>query len=156
VVNSFLVVTFAIMAGGALVVREMGDAVIAAQAERKTVWDGVFTLDQSKRGKARYETACAYCHRDDLRGGGGDEPGVSPPALAGPEFLASWSDTTLAELVGTVATTMPLERPKLEPQAYVDIVSYLLQANGMPAGNAELPAEGEKLSRIAIVLKSAR
>ncbi len=123
------------------------------KTQSRTVWDGVFTGEQAKRGRARYEVACAYCHRDDLSGGGGDEPGPSPPALKGADFLVGWSDSSLAELVGTVAATMPFERPKLEPQAYVDIVSYLLQANGMPAGTTELPAEGDKLKRIAIVLK---
>ena len=131
-------------------------AVVVAQREQTTVWDGVFTDAQAKRGKTGYVIACGYCHRDDLSGGGGDEPGLAPPALAGSSFLASWRDASVAELAGTIAATMPRERPKLDAQAYIDIVSFLLKANGMPAGDWELPLDGERLKGIRITEKTNR
>jgi cytochrome c len=137
-----LLVTWSLAAAGSLL-----------SAQTKTVWDGVFTEEQAQRGKKRYEAACAYCHMDDLRGGGGDEPGVAPPPLIGAEFLARWRDANVAQFVGTIAETMPFERAKLERQAYVDIVSYLLQANGVPAGGAELPQAADDLKQIAIAVK---
>jgi mono/diheme cytochrome c family protein len=126
---------------------------VLLSAQSRTIWDGVFTEEQAKRGKQRYEAACAYCHMDDLSGGGGDEPGLAPPALIGPEFLAAWRDANVAQVVGTIAATMPFERAKLDRQAYVDIVSYLFQTNGFPAGAAELPVAADELKQIAIVLK---
>ena len=34
----------------------------------KTVWDGVFSEDQARRGRASYNASCATCHRADLTG----------------------------------------------------------------------------------------
>ena len=33
-----------------------------------TVWQGVYTEAQAKRGQSEYTTHCANCHRDDLTG----------------------------------------------------------------------------------------
>ena len=123
---------------------------VAAGSEGRTIWDGVFSEAQADRGRASYVVACGYCHMDDLSGGGGDEPGLSPPGLVGSAFLARWRDASVAELVGTIVATMPLERPKLEPQTYVEIVAYLLAANGARPGIEELPVNGEKLNGIVI------
>lgn len=133
-------------------------AAIAVQAQEgpRTIWDGVFSAEQAARGRQRYEVSCAYCHRDDLSGGGGDEPGAAPPALTGDDFLAAWANLDVASLIGLTSTTMPYQRPKLDPNTYRDIVSYLLQANGAPAGRAELPTEMDELKRIVIVPKPAR
>ena len=50
---------------------------VSAQAQ-KTVWDGVYTEEQAKRGAEVYAEKCAMCHGDSL---GGVE---SAPALTGP------------------------------------------------------------------------
>ena len=47
----------------------------------------------------------------------------------------------------------PRPRPapaSLSPQDYVDIISFLLNANKMPAGDTELPPDVEKLEQILI------
>ena len=41
--------------------------VVSAQAQ-KTVWDGVFTEEQAKRGADVYAEKCAMCHGDGLGG----------------------------------------------------------------------------------------
>ena len=47
---------------------------------------------------------------------------------------------------------MPQQKPaSLSVQAYIDVVSFLLQKNGMPAGNTELPTDVEALGQILIV-----
>jgi quinoprotein glucose dehydrogenase len=144
---------WAVMAAGWIGQAAAAKVLTGGPGDQRTVWDGVFTEEQARRGKSRYESACGYCHMDDLSGGGGDEPGASPPALVGPTFLASWRNASLAELAGTIAATMPFERPKLEVQEYIDIVSYLLQANGMPAGPADLPTDAKQLKEISIVAR---
>ncbi|MND03959.1 hypothetical protein D3C83_240170 [compost metagenome] len=47
---------------------------------------------------------------------------------------------------------MPQNAPdSLGDRAYVDLVAYLLQANGSPAGAQELPLDVAELERISIV-----
>ena len=121
-----------------------------------TIWDGVFSSAQADRGKRSYESACGYCHRDDLSGGGGDEPGIAPPELTGESFVARWSGASMAALLDLISTTMPYQRPKLQSDVYRDIVSYILRVNGAAPGEYDLPARIEDLRAITILTKPAR
>ena len=108
-----------------------------AAGQTRTVWDGVYTEAQAERGRERYRAICGYCHRDDLSGGGSE---AGAPALRGPFFLNQWRDRPLVDLFVTIGTTMPQQDPdSLRAQVVIDVVSYLLQQNGMPAGENELP-----------------
>jgi quinoprotein glucose dehydrogenase len=120
---------------------------------RRTIWDGVYVKEQADRGRAKYESACAYCHMDNLSGGGGDEPGAAPPSLKGPRFLARWRGQPIADLFGIISETMPKGRPSLVKESYAEIVSFILQVNGAAPGDTELPSEREKLQAITIVDK---
>jgi hypothetical protein len=61
-------------------------------------------------------------------------------ALAGYAFQLKWQDAPLADLLGRMRG-MPLGRPgSLTPQAYLDILAYVLQKNTYPEGPAELTA----------------
>ena len=118
----------------------------AAQTAKKTVWDGVYTAEQSARGQQLYKTHCGYCHRDDLIGGGSE---AGAPALKGPIFTIRWRDQPLADMFVTIGTTMPQNKPDtLTPQVVIDIVSFLLKSNDMPPGNAELPADLDALKAV--------
>jgi alcohol dehydrogenase (cytochrome c) len=91
-----------------------------------------FTAAQAAAGRTAYEAGCAMCHGVNL-------DGMRP--LAGPEFMGSWSSRTTRDLIGLTQTTMPPDRPgQLPLQTYVDIVAYILQFNGRPAGNQPLAA----------------
>ena len=46
-------------------------------SQDRTVWDGVYTEAQAKRGEEAYKRSCGYCHRDDLAGGFFDD-GTGP------------------------------------------------------------------------------
>lgn len=124
-----------------------------------TVWDGVYTEAQARRGEQVFKTQCSYCHKEDLSGGFFDDGLGRAPALAGKRafdssFVERWGGMTLADLVGTVAATMPQPRPSsLTVENYVDVVSYLLSKNDVPAGTSDLPGDVEALSRILIVAK---
>ena len=77
------------------------------------------------------------CHRDDLRGGDEGEP-----PLNGPIFVQNWEGNTVAALYDMVATDMPKSNPGSLPlTTCIDIVAFLLQSNGMPAGPAELTTD---------------
>ena len=65
---------------------------LALSQDKRSVWDGVYTAEQAKRGQARYNQQCASCHGDTLMGG------ESAPPLAGGEFLSTWNGLTAGEL----------------------------------------------------------
>ena len=97
----------------------------------KTVWDGVFSEDQARRGRASYNASCASCHRDDLTGYEG--------ALKGQKFVDRWREEALESLYSNIKRSMPRNAPgTLETATYLDIVAYILQQNGFPAGVSDL------------------
>jgi len=103
-----------------------------AQPTRQTVWEGLYSDAQAARGRDAYSKACAHCHMDDL--GGHEYAG----ALAGYPFQMKWEDASVAEVFGRIRT-MPLgEAGSLSTQEYLDILAYVLEANGYPAGQDEL------------------
>jgi mono/diheme cytochrome c family protein len=125
--------------------------VAGAQESQKarTLWDGVYTEAQAARGKEAYMKACAECHMPDLAGH------EYAGALAGFGFQLKWEDASLAEVYGRIRS-MPLGRGGTLPgQEYLDITSYVLQANGYPAGARELDAAiaGQRWPRIVIERK---
>ena len=125
-----------------------------SHAQARTIWDGVYTENQAQRGRERYVEICGYCHRDDLTGGGSE---AGAPALTGGLFISRWQDRPLVDLFVTIGTTMPQQAPdSLTPQVVIDIVSFLLQANDVPAGDAELPPELAPLEAVIFADRSIR
>jgi mono/diheme cytochrome c family protein len=117
----------------------------------RTVWDGVFTQAQAERGRTEYDVWCASCHQSDLSGGvlvGDDEA----PTLRSVEKLIERRD--LDNVFTFIKNGMPRDEPaSLMDQTYLDILTYLLQENGFPAGKTELKADAAALKAIAIVRK---
>ena len=125
-------VTIALVGG--LLAAGIGRSVVTAQSE-KTVWSGIYTSDQATRGKDKAVAACGACHGATL---GGD----LAPTLSGNDFIGHWYDAKLSELVLKINTTMPADAPgSLKADEYADIVAYVLQVNGFPAGQTALVLE---------------
>ena len=113
--------------------------------EEITIWDGVYTDDQARRGQRVYERECAECHLADLMGDG------IAPALVGRSFFFRWSDLSVADMIVAIRTTMPEGAPaSLSAAGYVDISAYLLEKNTVPSGDTELPIDMDDLGDIAI------
>jgi quinoprotein glucose dehydrogenase len=111
----------------------------------RSVWDGVYTEEQAKRGKEIYSAECSKCHAADLTGV--DEA----PALSGGAFLSNWDTLTVGDLSERVRISMPPNRQgRLTRQQIVDILSYVLSVNGFPAGKTELDQKTEMLKQIRI------
>ena len=56
--------------------------------------------------------------------------------LIGEEFLGGWDGEILAELMLLMMDTMPEENPGgLSEEEYTDVLAFLLQENGYPAGD---------------------
>jgi S-disulfanyl-L-cysteine oxidoreductase SoxD len=105
----------------------------AAAPEAATVLDGVYTAAQAERGHVAYETHCIGCHEGQEADG---------PELTGKVFLDRWREDRLAPLFTFIRTTMPGNRPgSLDDRTYADIVAFVLEANGLPAGQRELTPE---------------
>ena len=114
-----------------------------AAAQGRTVWDGVYTADQARRGAEAYAQACAECHGADL--GGGD----MAPGLAGVEFVYNWHGFSARDLFERLRVSMPPDRPnRVSRQDKADILAFMLEANGMPAGDAELASRAGPLGAI--------
>ncbi len=114
-------------------------AVAAAQADGLSLDGGVYSVDQGKRGKAHYDAFCAPCHVGDLSGTLAADTGAPP--LRGAPFLTSMEQKGVAAVFDYIKATMPADDPaSLEDDEYVDILAYLIQANGFPAGARELTA----------------
>jgi|SRR5919106_4545542 cytochrome c553 len=128
---------------GALVV--IATVVLSAQTER-TVWSGVYTEVQSKRGEAIYVEMCGNCHGAELEG-----LDMSPP-LAGATFSSNWNELTLGDLADRIRISMPSDRPGTMTRAQVaDVMAFLLKANRFPAGQTELAQEVPLLKQIRII-----
>jgi len=119
----------------------------AAQAEPKprSVWDGVYSDEQAKRGETLYHQKCASCHGDKLTGG------ESAPPLAGGQFLSNWNGLTLDVLFERIRLTMPSDNPaKVSRPLKADILAYVLRMNTFPPGKTELQYKTEMLKDILI------
>jgi mono/diheme cytochrome c family protein len=111
--------------------------------ETRSVWDGVYTEEQAKRGEALYQKECKGCHGVALAGG------ESSPPLTGGAFLSNWNGLTLGDLFERIRKTMPQNAPgKLNRQQNADVLALVLAANKFPAGKMELSRQTEFLKEI--------
>lgn len=107
-----------------------------ANAQSNPLQTGIYTASQAESGETAYMTSCASCHANDLRGNS------NSPGLIGVGFLFLWEGRPLAELFEKMRTEMPTDRPGSLPAAtYLDLLAYILQSNGYPAGNQPLSTE---------------
>ncbi|HET6841877.1 MAG TPA: cytochrome c [Candidatus Angelobacter sp.] len=119
-----------------------------ASAASRSVWDGVYSSEQAKRGGTLYYSSCSGCHGETLNGGSEDD---DAPALVGKEFQKAWDGRTVNALFEKISRTMPRDNPAhLTPGGYADLVAYILSANQFPAAKGELPTDAELLKQIRI------
>ena len=117
-----------------------------AAAATRSVWDGVYTDAQAKRGLQIYLSDCASCHGRRLEGID------DAPSLAGKEFMDSWDGRTLGALFLKMRK-MPRDAPgRLSPAEYADALAYILSVNKFPAGSAEVSQDAEVLRFIRLEL----
>jgi len=110
----------------------------ADSALQKTTNDGIYTTAQADGAKAQYDKLCLECHAftvaakkapEDLPLG--DEP-----------FFKAWAGKSIDELVSVIVLTMPNDGSAVvnEDDA-LNLMAYVLQQNGFPAGAAPLTKE---------------
>lgn len=118
-------------------------ALLTAQIP-KTVWDGVYSDDQARRGEAFSKANCQACHGERLSGDMG-------PPLAGGDFVGAWNGKPASDLFEKIRTTMPQGKEgSLTPKETADLLAYLFQLNKFPSGTAELGSDVSTLGQIQI------
>jgi quinoprotein glucose dehydrogenase len=132
-----------------LVICAITATALRAQDVSHSIWGGVYTAAQAKRGAAAYADHCASCHGESFAGNGADIP-----ALSGKSFLYNWDGLGLDALFDRIHTTMPQSDPgSLSVNEVADITAYVLSANQVPSGTTELPADTQSLQKIQFVAK---
>jgi len=108
---------------------------------------------QATIGSGLYSEYCQLCHGSKLQGKKG-------PPLKGAAFAKSWEagNLTVDDLFYEISTQMPLNGPgpgNLSKQQYIDLVAYLLQENGYPAGKNPLPSSDSALQKFKLTSQSS-
>ena len=126
-------------------------AVAGAQTVKPvSVWSGVYTAAQGKRGEELHAAVCVMCHGPRLNGA--SQPEMPPsPAIARTPLLRKWSGQSVAALFVYVRHTMPPDSPgTLTDQQTIDAIAHMFAVSGMPAGDKELPPDANALANIVI------
>src|SRR5437867_7941474 len=123
--------------------QQTGTTASPQPAAARTVWDGVYTLNQAKRGALK-SGLCTQCHGDNFEGG-------PAPQLGGQDFLERWNGRTVGDLFELIRLTMPDDDPGALPrEQYADLVAYILAVNKFPSGTTEIGVQAEPLKLIRI------
>ncbi|MGA8034336.1 MAG: c-type cytochrome [Candidatus Acidiferrales bacterium] len=102
---------------------------LAQSAPTSAHW---YTAAQAASGAKAYQKNCAGCHGDKLQGGMG-------PALVGKQFWLTYGGKKVSTLWSAVHTTMPMTAPgSVSAKNSTNIMAFLLQKNGVPAGSTPL------------------
>ena len=123
-----------LLAAGGLTVGP-GIAPIVVEAAQAPAADGGYTAEQAAAGWTVYARQCGECHGENL-------DGAEAPALRGVDFLNGWAGQTTDELFEYLRDGMPPGLGgSLGDAVYLDLVAYLLDANGARPGDAPLTAD---------------
>jgi mono/diheme cytochrome c family protein len=115
-----------------------------AQPPSRSTWSGVYSAAQAGRGGEVYFATCSQCHGPDMNGID------SAPPLAGGRFASNWNGVTLGDMVERIRISMPQNDPGSLSRAQItDVTAFILQQNGFPAGEKELPRQTAMLQTIA-------
>jgi mono/diheme cytochrome c family protein len=97
-----------------------------------TTADGIFTAAQAARGAEIFDGVCSECHDHvDWTDAG---------------FRGRWQDQSLFQLWYYINDRMPYDNPwSLSRQQVTDVLTYILELNQLPAGDAELDTDDDAI-----------
>lgn len=137
-------------------------ASLCLSAGQRTPQIAVFTAGQAAAGKIEIQKnafgACTDCHATTLtgrRGAPGELPPIASlsadyqklvngnggivPAFVGPDFVQKWGPRTTQDLIKEFEDRFATSGVATETR--LDLIAYILQANGAAAGTQRLTAE---------------
>lgn len=97
-----------------------------------TTADGIFTMAQAERGHELFQAVCSECHdAEDWTDNG---------------FRGRWEDQSVFQLWYYINDRMPYDDPwSLSRQQVTDVLTYILDLNGLPAGETELATDDDSI-----------
>ncbi len=113
-----------------------------------------FTAAQADAGRDLYRLQdCVRCHGPALRGivdvreeGVGQGDG---PAIVGPAFASRWFDEPVARLFEALVRRKPMAAPGTPaPEAYANLLAFILAENGFLPREVALPAAADQLEGV--------
>ncbi|MEE2791130.1 MAG: PQQ-binding-like beta-propeller repeat protein, partial [Acidobacteriota bacterium] len=123
---------------------------VVVEAGQAPVADGGFTAEQVAAGWSVYTRQCGECHGARL-------DGMEAPPLRGVDFLNGWAGRTTDELFTYVRDEMPPGvGGSLSTQVYLNLVAYILDANGARPGEVPLTADAAVMIGDAADVAEAR
>lgn len=100
--------------------------------------DGIFTAAQADRGHELFRAVCSECH---------DAADWTETG-----FKNRWEDQSVFQLWYYINDRMPYDDPwSLTRQQVTDVLTYILQLNGLPTGDAELATDDDSIDDYWIV-----
>jgi len=104
-----------------------------------------FTAEQAEAGELAYRQSCLSCHGSNLNNG------TFGPPLKGRPFREDFFDVPASVLFAYVTNAMPPNAPgSLQHSAYAGIIAYIMQENGIEAGDTPLPSNAEELQELLL------
>lgn len=108
---------------------------LAADADPRTVNDGVYTETQADVGEQLYAQHCLLCH---------DKKYFRP-------VLKRWEGQSLSILFTVMSTSMPENNPGfLSQKEYVDMLAYILSLSRYAPGETELDYQDGALEDVIV------
>lgn len=114
-----------------------GSAIAGAGAAPTSVNDGAYTAEQALLGKPLFEQNCSTCHNVDFY----------------KTVFRSWRGQPLQYLFEQIMSSMPADKPgALLDSEYEDLMAYVLQVTGFPAGDMRLQYASGMMRDISVEL----
>jgi mono/diheme cytochrome c family protein len=103
-----------------------------------------YTAEQAQRGEMVVTEHCVECHGELLQGTEG-------PALKGGSFMKWLTARDLGSVFTKIRDTMPVDaEDSVSDEDKLDALAYLLQVNGVPEGDTELPPDIDAMSKMRV------
>ncbi|TLU72174.1 c-type cytochrome [Lichenicoccus roseus] len=107
----------------------------------------LYTAAQADAGKQKFADNCAQCHGDNLEG-------MAGPALKGDLFASAKANFHVGDIFNIVVKNMPSTQPgSLSHDDYTQIMAYILQQNGYPAGSNPLVFDATLTSNVPLIYR---
>lgn len=109
-----------------------------AASDQKTTNDGIYSKAQADAARPQFDKLCAECHAFTVAA----KKQAKDLPLGDEPFLKKWEGRGLEELATIIVTTMPNDGSAIvSDEETLNLLAYILQRNGYPAGAAPLTRE---------------